>query len=133
MRVEARLVARTAGNQVVVDGQMRRQFAGRHHQFVSNDDIRFAVVQDANDAAVLHGPSSQVAHAFARPFAIEIAAFQVRQSRADLQRFGKSRKGSHLIVHELRNVDGNVATIALGPTLLPKVTRHLGNLLNLLI
>ena len=57
----------------------------------------------------------------------------MRQSRADLKRLGQGRKGSHLIVHELRNVDGNVATIALGPTLLPKVTGHLGNLLNLLI
>ena len=106
------------------------QFACWDDVDVGNDFVGCAIIEDADDASVLHGFLGQIAHAFASALAIEVLAFQIRKSHADGLDLGDCRHGLAFVVHKLGNVDGDVSAIALSPTFLPKVAGDLGDLVD---
>ena len=125
------LVGRTRLYLMCVNGEVAGQLGSRHHGIVGNDDIAGAVVQNANHRTVVHRPASQVAHALARSFAIEIAALQCGQRHTYLLHIADGRHLSDFIVHKVGHVHGDVAAVALGPTVLPQVACYFGYLFNL--
>ena len=130
MGVEGSLVAAAGLEEVVLKSEVGGQFAGRNDVDVGDDFVGGAVIEDADDAAVLHGFLGEVAHALAGAFAIEVLAFQIRKGHADGLHFGDGRHGLALVVHKLSNVDGDVAAIALSPAFLPKVAGDFGDLVD---
>ena len=114
-----------------VHSEVAGQLAGRHHSLVGNDHVGGAVVQYADDAAVLHGPSCQIAHALARTFTIEVTALQCRQRNADCLHLADRGQLADVIVYQMGHVHGDVAAVALCPSVLPQIAGHFGNLLNL--
>ena len=52
---------------------------------------------------------------------------------ADVLDFADGRHVPHLVIHILADVDSDVATIALSPSILPQITSHFGYLVNLLL
>ena len=114
-----------------MDDEMAGQLAGGLHGIVGNDDIGSAVVEDAYDGAVVHGPPCQVAHALARTLAIDIAALQRRQGDAYLLDLADGGQTVHVVVGIFGDVDCDVSSVALGPPVLPQVTSHLCDLVDL--
>ena len=109
---------------------MGGQLAGGYYRLVGNHLVRSAVVQDADDATILHGFLCQVAHALASSFTIEILSFQLGQCHTNLLDVGDGLHSLALVVHKLGDVDGDVTTVTLCPSFLPKVASDLGNLIN---
>ena len=130
MGMQGSLVAAACLEEVVLECQMGWQFAGGNDVDIGDDFVGSAVVEDADDAAVLHGFFGQIAHAFASALAIEVLAFQVRKGHADGLDLGDCRQGLAFVVHKLGNVDGDVSAIALSPAFLPKVAGDLGDLVD---
>ena len=131
MRVDGGFVAAACLYLAGMDGKVAGQLAGRHHGLVGNDDIRRTVVEDADDAAVVHRPSGQVAHTLARTFAIEITTFQGRQRHTNLLHFADSRQLTDFVVYIFGDVHCDIAAVTLGPAVLPQVSCDLGYFLNL--
>ena len=111
-------------NETGMHTQVAGQFGGGQHLLVGYDGIALAVVEHPDDAAIVHRPACKVAHTFARALAIEVSAFERRQCGSDAFHLADGRQGFDSIVHQVGNVDGDVATIALGPTVLPEITGY---------
>ena len=60
--VQGSLIARTGLEQVVLQGQVRRQFRGGHDIDIGDDLIAGTVVTDTDDTSVLHRFTCEVAH-----------------------------------------------------------------------
>jgi hypothetical protein len=73
----------------------------------------------------------QVAHTLARALAVEVATLQCGQRNAYGYDIADGWQAAHVVIGILSDVYRNVAAIALGPSVLPKVACHLGRLLNL--
>ena len=87
VRVQGSLVARTRFQQIVLQSQVGGQLTGWHHVLIGNHHVAGAVVENTDDRTVLHRLLSQVAHALARTFAIEILALQLGQYHTNLLHF----------------------------------------------
>ena len=69
-------------------------------------------------------PSGEVAHALSRSLAVEVAALQMGQGGADSLHLADGRHLLDVAVDETGDVHGDVAAIALSPTVLPKIASH---------
>ena len=85
--VQGSLVARTRFQQIVLQSQVRGQLRRGYHVLIGNHHVASAVVKNTDDASVLHRLLSQVTHALARTFAIEILALQLGQNHTNLFHF----------------------------------------------
>ena len=128
--VQRGFVARACLQEVVLQGEVCGQLAGGNYRFVGNDFLAGAVIADADDGAVLHGELGEVAHTLACAFAVEILALELWQCHADLLDGCDGGQLLALVVHELGDVDGDVATVALCPAFLPEVACDLCYLVN---
>lgn len=131
MRVQGRFVGTPAAGQVILQHQVRGQFRRRHDPPVGDDLIPLAIVQDADETTGRHRVAREVSHPFSGPFAIEIAALQVRKARADRDRIPEGGKGFQFRTRDGGDIDRQVAPVPLGPSLLPKISadfRDLGEL-----
>ena len=124
MGVYGGFVVAAALDEVGVHGEVAGELAGGHDGVVGDDDVGGAVVEDAYDGAVVHGPSCEVAHALAGAFAIEVAAFQGWECDADGLDVADGWQLAYLVVYEVGDVDGDVAAVALCPAVLPEVSGH---------
>ena len=125
------LVGRAATDKQIVHRQVSRQLRGGFHCIVGNDFVAGAVVENADNRAVLHGPTSQVAHTFIGSLAEEIAALDVRKGCSDGGHGADCRHIAYLIIYKLGNIDGDVSTITFGPAFLPEITGNFGHLVYL--
>ena len=114
-----------------MNAQVRRKLRSRFYGVVGNDNIRGAVVEDTDNRAVLHRATSQVTHTHICALAVEVATLQVWQLRTNRIDLADCRQCLYLIIHKLRDINGDITTITLCPTLLPEITCHFGNLLDL--
>ena len=130
VRVQGSLVGRTCLQQIVVQRQVCGQFRCGCHGLVGNNLVAGAVVADADDTTVLHGLLSQVAHALARTFTIEILSFELRQHHTNLFHGCDGRHLLAVVVHIFGHVHGDVSTVTLSPSFLPEIASHLSYLVN---
>ena len=128
MCVKRGLVATAGTYQIVLQGEVRREFAGRQHRIVGYYLVRGAVIAHAYDGTVLHGTAGQVTHALAGAFGIEVCALQIGQYLADGAGGRYRRQRLYLVIDQIGHVDGDVAAVSLGPAFLPQVPGHLGHL-----
>ena len=108
---------------------MGRQLRCWDNRFVRDYLIAGTIIANANNGAILHRPTSKVAHALACTLAIEILSFEVRQHHANLLDGRNSRHSLTLIIHELSYIHCDVSAIALSPSLLPEIPCDLSNLI----
>ena len=129
--VDSCLVARTEFYLSIVHGKMRWQFRGGLYGVVGNDDVAGAIVEDANHAAIVHRPTCQVTHTLSCSLAEEVLSFQMRQCLANRFHLGDGWQRLDGIVHKLGDVDRDVTSVALCPSVLPQITCHFGYLVDL--
>ena len=131
MGMNSGLITRVGLNLTGMNGEVTGQFAGGHHSLVGNDDIRGAIVEDADDRAIGHRPAGQVAHTLASTLTVEITALEGRQCDANLLHVADGRHTADLVIGILRDVHRDITTITLGPSVLPQITGHLCYFLDL--
>ena len=124
------LVAAAGLQEIVLESQVAGQLAGGHDGLIGNNLVTGTIGTDTNDGAILHGMASQVAHALACSLGIEILTFEAREHLAYLNGRDKSGKRCPLCICKLCDINGNIAAVTLGPTILPKVTGNLGYLVD---
>ena len=127
------LIVGTLLDETSMNTQVTRKLGGWHHRIVSDDDIASAIIQDANDGTIVHRPTSQITHSLASTLAEEIATFQCWQCCTNLLHLADSWQRLDFIIHQIGDVDGDVAAITLCPSILPEITCYLSNLIDLLL
>ena len=128
VRMQRRTAGRTLLQQVVMHAQVGGSLRGGHNGVVGNDLVVLAVVEDADDRAVVHRPTRQIAHTLLRTLAVEVATLQHRQMHTDGDRLADCGQGTDLVINVFGDIERDVTAITLRPTLLPQVAGHLGGL-----
>ena len=122
VRMHRCLIRRVFAQQVIVHTQVRRQFRCRSHRLISDNHIAGTVIQDTDNRAILHRPTSQIAHALISSLAVEIASFQIRKSHTDRFNFTDRFHLTDFIVYKLCDINSDITTVTFSPSFLPQVS-----------
>ena len=96
--------------------------------FLFKDDTE--VVRGTNDKSCIY-LNDDDKERVDKNFAVEVATLQIGKGGAYLLHLADGGHRANLVVNEFCDVHGNVAAVALGPTVLPQITSHFGYLLYL--
>jgi hypothetical protein len=116
-----------------VDEEVRRQLTRRQYGVIGDDDVVLAVVENADDTAILHRPACEVTHTLAGAFAEEVSSFEVGQFLPYCDRLTDSWHVADLVVDEVSDVHRDVTAVALSPSVLPQIAGDFRDLVDLFL